>query len=136
MGNTALGIAPYSLWISLYPGLLFLASSVPVSLDNTCFDAIDAIIHCEPAKNSPGDSPGATLWRQYFTNELSELASSISASQLSQACQKLAKAESREPRIAKTLKTAKRLAFSKNATPSLDHVMMVVRSSLSEQDAK
>ncbi|KAK4454918.1 hypothetical protein QBC34DRAFT_433158 [Podospora aff. communis PSN243] len=120
--------------LSLYPGVILLAAPTEWSPSNIIQDSIDAIINCDLTVLDSAEP--ATLWRQYFTDELPELASSLPTAQLRQACQRLARAEPLESRMAKTLKTAKRLAFLKEVDVSLEHVMLVVRSSLAEQEAQ
>jgi len=122
--------------LSLYPGLLFLASPTTISRDNPCHEAIDAVINCEPAVSADDGSLAAALWRQYFADEVPELIQSLSDARLIQTIRKLARAEPREMRMAKVLRTAKRLAMAKNTPVTLDHVMLIVRSSLSPQGAQ
>jgi hypothetical protein len=76
------------------------------------------------------------LWRQYFADEVPELIQSLSDARLTQTIRRLARAVPREMRMATVLRTAKRLAMAKNTPVSLDHVMLVVRASLSPQEAQ
>ena len=94
------------------------------------------MINCEPAALDGGEPEQVSLWRQYFADELPELANSLSDAQLSCACSRLALVEPRESRMEKSLRTAKRLALSKGVTVGLEHVMIVVRASLTPQDTQ
>lgn len=122
--------------LSLYPGIVFLAAPTSFRLSHIVQAAIDAEINCEPTALAVREPEQVSLWRHYLADELPELAKSLSVAQLSQACSKLALAEPRESRMEKTLRTAKRLALSEGVTVGLEHVMLVVRSSLTSQEAE
>jgi hypothetical protein len=88
---------------------------------------IDSVISCRVI----AEDSLAALWMICITEQTPDLLTNISDKQLDGFCQLLAQLETNETRMEKVLTTAKRIAVREKVPLSFDHIISVIRLSVS-----
>ncbi|KAJ4129126.1 hypothetical protein NW768_007659 [Fusarium equiseti] len=112
---------------SFYSSVILLSCNATNELGDHCEEMVDSVISCRlPSKDEP-----VALWELTITEQTPGLSAEMSDDRLCEICPFLAQLEMRETRIEKILTTAKRMAVTEKVQLSLQHVVAVIRLSVS-----